>query len=139
MEQYYENGPWQESNGQNRKQKNDQTGFGIASLVLGIISVLLFCTCINLITGILAIIFGILQLVMSRQKGLAVGGIVTAGISILFTVILYLSMAVSGAAYDGYNDYNKNFYDDYQSYFDDYYDNYDGYGNYDYGSSWKTT
>lgn len=139
MEQYYGNGSWQEGYVQDRKQKNDNTGFGIASLVLGVVSVLLFCTCINLITGILAIIFGILQIVMSRQKGLAVGGIITAGISILFTVVLYLSLIISGAAFDDDYGYYKNYDDGYQRYFEDYFDDYDGYNNYDYSNNWKTT
>lgn len=49
--------------------KSESIGFGIASLVLGILSLLLFCTCINWLTGILAIIFGIIQIVKSEKRG----------------------------------------------------------------------
>ena len=44
-----------------QKQKGDGRGYGIASLILGIVSVLLFCTCINWVTAILAVIFGLIQ------------------------------------------------------------------------------
>ena len=42
--------------------KGTGTGFGIASLVLGILSVFTFACCINYILAVLAIIFGIVQL-----------------------------------------------------------------------------
>ncbi len=62
-------------------------GFGIASLVLGIISLILFCTCINIVLAIVAIIFGIIQIVKYEKKGMAIGGIATAGASILLFFI----------------------------------------------------
>lgn len=131
-------------------------GFGIASMILGIISLLLFCTCINWITGILAIIFGIIQFTKRSAKGFAVAGIITAALSILFAILLYAGLAVGmareGLSYDDFydsyydnyydeyfNDYYDGYYDDYDSYYDyyddyyDYYDDYDGY--YDYEES----
>lgn len=65
-------------------------GFGIASLALGIASLVLFCSCLNVLLAILAIIFGIIQLTVSgSKKGMALGGIVTAGLSLLlFAVFL---------------------------------------------------
>lgn len=93
-------------------------GFGIASLVLGILSILLFCTCINWLTGILAIIFGIVQLVKGGKKGLAVGGIVTAALSILFTIAFYFLMYCLGS--ESYNDY-YDYYDYYKDYYNDSY------------------
>lgn len=104
-------------------EKSESVGFGIASLVLGILSLLLFCTCINWITGILAIIFGIIQIAQSRSKGLAVGGIVTAGLSMLFTVILYIILMVMGMSADSYQDEYYNYYSDYyEDYFEDGFD-----------------
>ena len=64
-------------------------GFGIASLVLGIVSLLCFCTCINIVLAILAIIFGIIQIISYESKGMAIGGIVTATISIILFVTCY--------------------------------------------------
>lgn len=107
-------------------EKKDTQGFGIASMVLGIISLLLFCTCVNWITGILAIVFGILQLVRGREKGFAIAGIITAALSILLAIILYLSVAM-GMAQAGIS------YDElYDSYYDDYY-----YDDYDNGSDYN--
>lgn len=117
MGENYGNGYGQEP------EKKESMGFGIASLVLGIVSLLLFCTCINWITGILAIIFGILQIVKTKQKGFAIAGIITAGISMLFTIVLYISIFVGAAAYDiNYNDYYDYYYDynGFDSYYDDY-------------------
>lgn len=138
----YNYGGWQEP------EKKDSIGFGIASLVLGIISLLLFCTCINWITGLLAIVFGILQIVKGSQKGLAVGGIITAGLSMLFAVVLYISIVVSASAsdmnyedlYDYYYGSSENYYDYYDSY-DDYYDDYyDGYyDEYDFGNGFLSS
>lgn len=68
-------------------------GFGIASLVLGILALCTFCLCINVVFAILSIIFGIIQLVQDGPKGLAVGGIVTSGLSILFMIIFYALVA----------------------------------------------
>lgn len=101
--------------------KKEGSGFGIASLVLGIVSLLLFCTCLNWITGILAIIFGIIQIVNYRERGLAIGGIVTAALSLVFGIVFWIFMFYSGAGtqYENYYDY----------YFGNQYD-----GNYDGGS-----
>ena len=76
--------------------KSESEGFGIASLVLGIITVLLFCTCISWITGILAIIFGIIQLVKGNKKGMAIVGLITGGIGFIASVILYILIFFTG-------------------------------------------
>ena len=75
-----------------QKQKGDGRGYGIASLILGIVSVLLFCTCINWVTAILAVIFGIIQITKNKEHGLAIGGIITAAVSMVLSVVLYLAM-----------------------------------------------
>ena len=85
--------------------KSESEGFGIASLVLGIITVLLFCTCISWITGILAIIFGIIQLVKGNKKGMAIVGLITGGIGFIASVILYiLIFFTSLGSYSNYDD-----------------------------------
>ena len=100
------------------KEKGDGRGLGIASMVLGIISLLMFCTCTNWITGILAIIFGIVQLVKHKEKGFAITGIITAGLSLLLAICLYVSFLVAM----GDMDYEE-FYDSYyEEYYGDYYE-----------------
>ena len=93
--------------------KSESEGFGIASLVLGIITVLLFCTCISWITGILAIIFGIIQLVKGNKKGMAIVGLITGGIGFIASVILYILIFFTGlGSYSSYNDIYDHIYDD---------------------------
>ena len=70
-------------------QKEAGQGFGIASLVLGILALVLFCTCINVFFGILSLIFGIIQIVRYEKKGLAIGGIVTSVISVILMFICW--------------------------------------------------
>ncbi len=74
-------------------------GFAIASLVLGVFSLVFFCTCFNVMTAVLAIIFGIIHLVSYEEngKGMAIGGIVTAGLSIVFTVVFWALILTSSA------------------------------------------
>ncbi len=93
--------------------KSESEGFGIASLVLGIITVLLFCTCISWITGILAIIFGIIQLVKGNKKGMAIVGLITGGIGFIASVILYILIFFTGlGSYSNYDDIYNHIYDD---------------------------
>lgn len=60
---------------------------GILALIFGIISLVFFCSCLNIFTGIAAIVFGIIQLAggkgNSAGKGMAIAGIITAAISII--------------------------------------------------------
>lgn len=120
-----------------QKQKGDGRGYGIASLILGIVSVLLFCTCINWVTGILAIIFGIIQITKNKEQGLAIGGIITAAISMVLSVVLYLAMwfgmTNAGITYEDllYDQYDDSYDSDGS---DAWYDG-DGNGSYDGGGN----
>ena len=73
-------------------------GFGVASLVLGIISLLCFCSGVNVILAILAIVFGVIQIVTCEKKGMAIGGIATAVISVVLLVITW-GLLFSNAAF----------------------------------------
>ena len=120
-----------------QKQKGDGRGYGIASLILGIVSVLLFCTCINWVTGILAVIFGIIQITKNKEHGLAIGGIITAAVSMLLSVVLYLAMwfgmTNAGITYEDilYDQYDDSYDSDGS---DAWYDG-DGNGSYDGGGN----
>ena len=81
-----------------QQQKPVSSSFGIAALVLGIISLLCFCSCFNLLPAALAVVFGILQLNQEKRareagaqfksaKGLAWGGIICAIVSVVLLVI----------------------------------------------------
>ena len=73
---------------QNRPPE-ELAGFAIASLVLGIISLLISCLGINIITGILALVFGIIHMVKyNTRRGMAIAGIVLGVVSIVVFVVL---------------------------------------------------
>ena len=137
-------------------QKKTGKGWGIASMVLGILALVLFCSCINLVLAVLAIIFGIIQIVGYEKKGMAIAGIVTAVLSLILWAICY-GLLFSNAAFldmvreemqqeepfpeiieeyeyrygiDGYDDIDT--FDDYDGYDDiDSFDDYDGYDDID--------
>jgi hypothetical protein len=71
------NQPQYGANPYNKPPKNSN-GFGIASLVIGIASIVLFCTCINYVTALLAIIFGIIHIIKGNNKVFGIVGIATA-------------------------------------------------------------
>ena len=119
-------------------------GFGIASMVLGIIALVLFFSFVNIPLAILSIIFGIIQLTRKAPKGMAISGIVMSTISLFLLVIFWACMFVSGARtestdsstyyYEGSenddasDDYYDGLYEGYQQgYKDGYYDGYYGY------------
>ena len=108
------------------QKKEGGNGFGIAALILGIISLVLFCTCINIPRAVLAIIFAIVQLVKSGKngagKGMAIAGLITGIASLVCFVVFYVMIAV-GIADDGgdfyYNTPYEEFEDDIDDFFDD--------------------
>lgn len=135
QQNYYEQDGQYRQYGQNSYQQYNQysqntsgNGFGIASMILGILALVLFCTCINIPMAIAAVIFGILQLARGPEgKGTAIVGIVTAALSVIALIVAialawgpfmaYYQQSVSqgnpGHLYD-YDDYD----DDYDDYFD---------------------
>lgn len=61
-----------------------QSGFGIASLVLGIISIITACFMLGIIPGILGIIFAIVGLCSkNRSAGTAIGGLICSIIGVI--------------------------------------------------------
>ena len=74
----------------NDNKKGTSNGFGIASLICGIISILSCCCSwiIGLPCGIAAVVLGIIQLVKYQEKGLAIGGIVTGIIGSIIAIIM---------------------------------------------------
>lgn len=125
-QQYYNGNAYQQPvYGQaTQKQKGDSIGFGIASLILGIASIFLFACCVNYILAILAIIFGIVQIVTNKRKGLAIGGIVTAAISIIIATVMWaFGFSVAGEL----DDPSSPLYKYYEEYMDEYTSEYEDY------------
>ena len=92
--------------------KKDRKGIAIAALILGIISLVLFCIWfVSVPCGIAAIILGILG-IKSTKKGMAIAGLITGIIGMLISIVIVISVGVGifKAASEITNSVN---YDDY--------------------------
>lgn len=93
-------------------------------MILGIISLAMFCTCINIPLAIAAVVFGILHLIRNPEnKVFGIVGIVTSAISIiLFLVMVTLLVPRAYTEYHNHNGIHQpyDFDDDYD--FDDGFD-----------------
>ncbi len=109
----------QGSNTQYQQESNstmsaESGGFGIASMICGIISLLACCLwCISVPLAVISIVLGILQICKGTGKGMAIAGIVCSAIG-LFLTLLFLVWFVMIQSYDGYNDFLREL--EYQSY-----------------------
>lgn len=69
-------------------------GLAVASLIMGIVSVVFFLFLLNIISAVVAIIFGIIFLSTSRSgdkgRGLAVAGIITSILSVVLCIGSYV-------------------------------------------------
>ena len=74
-----------------------RNGFGIASMVLGILALVFFCGCINIPLAIISIIFAIIHINRKTGSiGFAIAGIVTSTISVILTVIMIVGFMYYG-------------------------------------------
>jgi len=108
---------------------NNGSGWGIASLILGILSLVSMCCicCGNILFGILGLIFGIIAIAKKSGKGMGVAGLIMSIISIILGIVLFMFMMFTGEVNteDGgiyYNYSDEYLYED--EYTDDYYDEY---------------
>lgn len=93
---------------QDRTPAQGGSGFGIASMVLGILSIVLSCTCINIPMAIIAIIFAVVHFGRnSSNRGFGIAGIVTAVVSLVLTVLLWILVAVTGFSVYGLTGYSS--------------------------------
>lgn len=73
-------------------------GFGVASLVCGIISLTLFCSFFNLFASILSLVFGVIHMRRGKGKAIAIVGIVCSVCSVILLVIC-MSLIMSNTAF----------------------------------------
>ncbi len=84
--------------------KGQSKGFGIASMVCGILALITCCMwCTVLPLGIIAIVLGILQIVKNESKGMAIAGIVCASIGL----ILFIALTIYGNYLQSIGAYNE--------------------------------
>ena len=77
-----------------QKQSIPINGWGIASLVLGIISIVfLFFIIISVISAILAIVFGIVAM-KKQDNGLGKTGLIIGSASLIVTFLLFIFLGV---------------------------------------------
>lgn len=78
------------------KETKTATGFSIASLVLGIVSLVFMCFwVISIPCSILALIFGILS-IKKPGKGMAIAGIITGAITLALWVFAFCGAFMFG-------------------------------------------
>lgn len=68
-------------------EDNKPGGLAIASLVLGILSLVTCCIGIGAVFGLAAIILGAVSLYQKKGKGLAIAGIITGGFGLVLGII----------------------------------------------------
>ncbi|MEE1061454.1 MAG: DUF4190 domain-containing protein [Ruminococcus sp.] len=82
-------------------------GLGIASLVLGIVSIVTFCLCcVSLPLSITGLILGIISKVKKKENnGIAIAGIIVSAVALVAVLGFWLFAIISGEA--SYTDYNS--------------------------------
>ncbi|MBE5900177.1 MAG: DUF4190 domain-containing protein [Lachnospiraceae bacterium] len=73
-------------------------GFGVASLICGIISLTLFCSIFNVFSSLLSIIFGIVHIRRGGKKGIAIFGMLCSVCSIILLIIC-MTLIMSNTAF----------------------------------------
>ena len=87
-------------------------GLAIASMVLGIVSLVLTCMCCGMISwlpSLIGLILGIVARAKGNRSGMGVAGIVLNSIALLFAFIMVVLLFI-GTYASGYND-NSIFWD----------------------------
>lgn len=119
-------------NSQNVKKDevvNNKKGLCIASLVLGIISIVFCCIyVISIPCAILALIFGIIG-VKSTTKGMAIAGIITSAISLIVLVFMFIffffigvTIGLTEGLSEEFENYNSSYNDTSYERFNDWHD-----------------
>ncbi len=72
----------------NQPPKAEPNGYAIASLILGIVSLILCCcSCISIVTSILAIVFAVLSRQGQPMRGNAMGGMICGIVGLAATLL----------------------------------------------------
>lgn len=116
-----------DNNVKKEEPKQEKKGFCIASLVLGIVTLIFFCLWyISIPCGILAIIFGILG-IKSTSKGMAIAGLITGSIGLLISTLIVIFLFIIGFTIGFSDALNEIDFDDFRTRIEDYKYDYDLY------------
>lgn len=82
------------------QKDNDNKGMAIASMVLGIVSIVALCLngFVSIVAAIVAIVLGIIHNKKNRKNGMATAGIVCGIVALVLFVLLVILVAIFGIA-----------------------------------------
>ncbi len=99
-----------------QKTKKSGNGYAVASMILGIVTLVFFCSCINIVTGILALIFGIIHLTSYGKdgRGMAIAGLITSALGLIALVVCYVLIFSNSVNLSNMSDFPYELYEEYQ-------------------------
>ena len=115
---------------ENLQPRNSSDGLAVASMVLGICSIVLSCCFgIGQLLAVIGIILGIVALLgKTQKKGVSIAGIVMSGVTALLAILTIFFVMANPQAVD---DFARGFEDGFNRGYNDYYDDYDNYNDYE--------
>ncbi|HIU74907.1 MAG TPA: DUF4190 domain-containing protein [Candidatus Pelethocola excrementipullorum] len=91
LNQSSQGNPYQQPYHMQNQQPQGSSGLSIASMVLGILSIVFSCLGLGWILGVIGLILGIVAIFNKNQgRGMAIAGITTSAISILLIILLLI-------------------------------------------------
>lgn len=89
----------------------ESQGFGIASLICGILAIVTCCcSCLCAPLAIVSIVLGILQITKGTAKGMAIAGIICSAVGLVFMIICLMFTIFMNTSELSEN-YYRNYYD----------------------------
>ena len=101
---YGQQNPYNQPVGPNGKKQGN--GFGLAAMILGIISVVFFCSCINIPMAIVGIILAIVSITQYEEHTMGIIGLILCIISI----VLFIGFYGLSIANDDFDDVIEDYY-----------------------------
>lgn len=90
----------------------ESQGFGIASLICGILAIVTCCcSCPCAPLAIVSIVLGILQISKGTGKGMAIAGIICSAVGLVLMIICLVFTIFLNTSSDLSKDYYRNYYD----------------------------
>lgn len=109
---------------QNNYYNEESQGFGIASMICGILALVTCCFwCLSIPLAIVSIVLGIIQISKGTGKGMAIAGIICSAIGLILMIIFVVFGAVMNSS-----GFTERYLEEYQDLLEDYQDdsyNYD--------------
>ena len=112
----YPQSAYQDRYGRNEKRQDPGSGFAIAGLVLGIMSIILFWTMpLAMIMAVIGIIFSVIALSKKQSRGLSIAGIITSIVGGILSILTVILILITLAEFDiiDTDDYDGDFFSPY--------------------------